>query len=397
MDNILVVGAGEYQISGIKKLQELGFFVIAIDGNENCLGSKIADLFIAIDIHNPNLIIETINKRNLKIISAICFATEIALRTVAAINTHFNLKGINNHDVSIATDKAIQRYLLEKNSLPCPKYKELQISSDIYNSIIDFGFPCIIKPTDNAGSRGVSLIQNENGLDDIIKECIKNVNFDSKIIIEEFIPGIEFTVEAFISENSVTILGISEKRKPVNNFTVSIELFYNSPLVEKLRENIEKVITNYLNSCNFSNCITHTEIIYSFNDNKLYVIETTVRSGGFHIFDKILPFITNVDIVKYSIYLNLGTKITLPKIEKNPCILGFYYGNKGTIKKINILDEIKSLSNIEYNLFVKSGDSVSNLDSDGARFGYYISYGDNWESVYNQARMSEYLIKFEIV
>jgi biotin carboxylase len=397
MDKILVVGAGKYQISGIQKLQELGYFVIAVDGNQNCEGAAIADLFYAIDIHNADAIIQTLLNENIQIISAMCFATEIALRTVAAINTYFTLPGLNNHDVSIATDKSLQRQILEKNNLPCPKYKELHIHSDMYNSIINFGFPCIIKPTDNAGSRGVFLIYNKYGLEEVIQECVKNVHFDSKIIIEEFIPGIEFTVEAFSIDNEIIILGISEKKKPLNNFTVSIELFYNSPLVETLRSRIEHIVINYLKACNFSNGITHTEIIYSFHDNNLYVVETTVRSGGFHIFDKILPFITDIDVVKHSILLQLGKSIMLPEMKRKPCILGFYYGNKGIVKKINILDEIKLLTNIEYDLFVKEGDSVNNLDSDGARFGYFISYGDKWEKVYYQARLSEYLIKFEIV
>lgn len=398
-NTILVIGAGVYQECGIRKLKEKGYTVVAVDAEANCIGSKIADIFFCVDINDTQSIINSLKENNIQISSAMCFSTEIALRSVAYINNYFSLPGLSMHDVLIATDKSKQRAIIVENNLPCPWYYELSFNDFSNNFLPEIpSFPLIIKPTDNAGSRGVSLIKNKTELLEKIDFSFSQSKYDSKIIIEEFIPGIEFTVEALINNNEVHILGISEKKKPVNNYTVSVELFYNSPFVEQLRAEIEKTVTKFLKSCNFSNTITHTEVIYSFSDNKIYIVESTVRSGGFYIFDKILPYITNQDIIGLTIDVLLHKNIQIPTISKKYCILGFYYGNIGKITNITILDTyLPQTDNFEYGLFVKPGDEVLNLETDGSRLGYFVSYGESWEEVFCNARISEYCIKFEII
>jgi len=396
--NILVIGSGEYQLCGIKKLQEKGYNVIAIDGNSNSVGKDIANKFFCIDINNPNDILKKLSTEKINISSAMCFSTEIALRSVAYINNKLNLPGITIEEALISTNKALQRKIMEEANLPCPKYLKIS-KKDITNfDTLSLIYPVIIKPTDNAGSRGVSLIRNKKELKNKIKETLSYSKYDSQIIIEEFIPGIEFTVETLIIDSKHYFLGISEKKKPNNNFTVSTELFYNSPLVLKLRSQIEDTTSTFLTKAKFNNTITHTEVIFSFQNQNIYIIESTVRSGGFKIFDGVLPNITGLDIVGLTIDTLLGQKPTLKKIQHKSCILGFFHNNKGILNKINILDEaLPSLIKSEFNFFVKEGDEINNLESDGSRLGYYIVHGNNWQVVLKTARQIEYAVRFEIL
>ena len=398
-NNILVVGAGKYQECGIKKLKEKGYNVITVDNDKNCIGSTISDKFYCIDVNNYEEIINCLRQNNIKIISAMCFSTEISLRTVSFINNYYSLAGVNKNDVLIATDKALQRKIINSCNLPCPWFielKESDIINELYNNIPSY--PLIIKPTDSSGSKGVLLINNKQELQQNILNCLLQSKYDCKIIIEEFIPGIEFTVEALIINSEILILGISEKKKPFNNYTVSIELLYNSPLVDKLRDKIEKTVKIFLKNCKFNNTITHTEVIYSYINHKIYIIESTVRSGGFYIFDKILPYITGIDIVSITIDTLLGIKFKLPFIKNRFCILGFYYGNKGKINNIYVLENnISKLNNFEYEFFVKPGDFVKNLETDNSRLGFYLSYGEKWEEVFNNAKIGEYSVRFEII
>lgn len=393
--NILVVGAGTHQVPGILKLKEKGHYVIAVDGDAEAEGKDIADEFYVVDIKAPEAILSFLGKNNLRVDSAMCFSTEIALRTVAEINGRLGLVGLNMKEVLVATDKAAQREVLKKSGLPTPGFKEFRNGDDL-RTLDNLRIPVVVKPTDNAGSRGVTIVRDRKELAEVINESLKESKYDSKVVVEEFVPGLEFTVEALIIDGEVNILGISEKKKPINNFTVSVELFYNSPFVEAHREDIEAVIKPFLINCGFDNTITHTEIIFSYIDHLFYVVETTVRSGGFHIFDKILPGITGQDIIGITIDTLLGSKPRLGKIGKSPGILGFFYNNFGVIKNITVVDTALP-KDVEYGLFVKEGDTIKDLSTDGSRLGYYVTFGKDWKETYSKAREVEYAVKFEIV
>ena len=393
--NILVIGAGTHQIPGILKLKEKGYYVVAVDGDANAEGKSVADEFYQADIKDSKIIISLIKEKNLKIDSAMCFSTEIALRTVSEINECFGLVGLKKEEVLVATDKAAQRRVLKDSGLPTPGFIELHEGYDV-NDLSSLKLPVVVKPTDNAGSRGVALVREQRELINEISEAFKESKYDAKVVVEEFIPGLEFTVEALIIDGKVNILGISEKKKPINNYTVSVELFYNSPFVEEHREEIEAVVKPFLCNCGFNNTITHTEIIYSYQDHKFYVVETTVRSGGFHIFDKILPGISGLDIIGLTIETMLGKKPLIGEIQKRPGILGFFYNNYGTIRHINVMEEYIPQDS-EYGLFVKEGDVIKDLSTDGSRLGYFVTFGNDWKEAYHKAREFEYSVKFEIV
>ncbi|MFQ3579373.1 MAG: ATP-grasp domain-containing protein [Bacteroidales bacterium] len=394
--NILVIGGGKFQCEGIKKLIKKNYSVILIDVDENCEGKQYASVFFCADILDPIKLITLLENNKIKIISAMCFSIEVALRSVAYINNYYSLPGINLEMVKIATDKALQRKIMIENNLPCPFF--LEIYKDFDDEFITKikNYPVIIKPTDNAGSRGVIVCNNKDELKLNFNKSLQNSKFDNKVVLEEFIPGIEFTVEAVVVNNEVKILGISEKKKPVNNFTVSIELFYNSPFVEIHRNSIEEIITIFLKSCNFNNTITHTEIMYSFQDNKFYIIESTVRGGGMYIFDKILPYITGFDSTGLIIDLLLGKKVDFPQPLNRPCILGFFHTNKGKIKSIYTINETL-INNIEYGLFVKENDEVGEWENDTSRIGYFLTYANNWQDAFLKARLIEYCIRIEII
>lgn len=393
--NILVIGAGTHQIPGILKLKEKGYYVIAVDGDPNAEGKNMADEFYHADIKNSEDVISLLDNKGLKIYSAMCFSTEIALRTVAEVNEHYGLIGLNLKEVLVATDKAAQRKVLKESCLPTPGFKEVFNDYEL-TELDSLRMPVVVKPTDNAGSRGVAVVRDKAELPSVISESLKESKYDAKVVVEEFVAGLEFTVEALIIGGEVQVLGISEKKKPINNYTVSVELFYNSPFVELHREEIESVVKPFLINCGFNNTITHTEIIYSYIDHHFYVVETTVRSGGFHIFDKILPGITGLDIIGLTIDTLLDKKPVLGEVAKKPGILGFFYNNYGVIKNIDIVESALP-SDVEYGLFVKTGDVIKDLSTDGSRLGFFVTFGDNWEEAYQKARQIEYAVKFEIV
>ena len=399
LEKILVLGAGEYQVSGIRKLIEKGYFVVALDGNEKAEGASEANEFHQIDIKDTAAVLQFVRLYNWDLIGCICFSTDVPLRTVGKVNEEFHLKGLGLKEVMISTDKSRQRLILEEMNLPIPDHYLIDPAYDIDDELsrVNVNFPCIIKPADGSGSRGVYLVNEEAELKEKILASKHHTQFDSGIMVEEFICGTEFTIESLITGDTIYTLGISEKKKPIGNFTVSTELYYNSPMVEKFSAEIEALVNPFLKACSFSNTITHTEVIYSFRDHKFYLVEASARSGGFNIFDKVLPAITNLDVIGLTIDAYLGREVDLTNIGRRSCILRFFTGNEGIIRHVNIDQKcIDELSETEYGLFLKEGDKVGPLKTDGSRLGYIITFADTWTEAFAKANLMDYSVRFEI-
>ena len=57
-------------------------------------------------------------------------------------------------------NKRYQREIWSKNNIPCPNWKVFNEKDvDIKKITSTFSYPFIIKPTESAGSRGVSVIK----------------------------------------------------------------------------------------------------------------------------------------------------------------------------------------------------------------------------------------------
>lgn len=66
-----------------------------------------------------------------------------------------------------------------------------------------FGFPCVIKPTREGSSMGVSVVKSEEGLDVAFEYAFK---YDSAVLVEEYLRGIEFTCVVWGNDNPEAML-----------------------------------------------------------------------------------------------------------------------------------------------------------------------------------------------
>ncbi len=102
--------------------------------------------------------------------------------------------GADSFSSAIAMDKIVSKILFKKNGLDTADFIELRNSpgKGILKRVNrDIGFPCYVKPCSLGSSIGISRVKNQNELENAIKLAF---NFDSKIIIEKEIRGMEIEV-----------------------------------------------------------------------------------------------------------------------------------------------------------------------------------------------------------
>jgi D-alanine-D-alanine ligase len=88
---------------------------------------------------------------------------------------------------AICMDKNISKVIAEKNNILTPKWK-------IYNKIIDndkFNYPVIVKPNGQGSTVGLRIVHKK---EELIPALNYAFNYDSSVLVEEYIKGRELTV-----------------------------------------------------------------------------------------------------------------------------------------------------------------------------------------------------------
>ena len=92
---------------------------------------------------------------------------------------------------AVGMDKDVMKRLLRDAGLPIGKFRTVSVGEKIpaFEEICaELGSPVFVKPANMGSSVGVSKVRNNNEYNTALKDAFK---FDTKIIIEEFIPGRE--------------------------------------------------------------------------------------------------------------------------------------------------------------------------------------------------------------
>jgi carbamoylphosphate synthase large subunit len=122
MFNILSIGGGKEQFDGILIAKELGYYVITINANHNCIGAKISHEFYCIDIKETDKIIQLAHSK--QIIGIIPNPIGRYLTTVGSVNEALGLTGISFYAADIATDKLKFHQFAIKNNIPVAEQVE---------------------------------------------------------------------------------------------------------------------------------------------------------------------------------------------------------------------------------------------------------------------------------
>ncbi len=214
MERILILGAGLMQEPAINSAHELGYQVVVFDGNFNAYCKKSCDVFEVIDLKDTDAIVERAQQIHSEApLSAVFTAgTDFSL-AVSTVAQACNLYAHSVESAKNASDKILMRSCFEKHGVPSPKFLEVTESttnSELMNFVALVEYPIVVKPCDNMGARGCRLARNENELRDGITDAMQ-YSKTSRVIVEEYMEGSEFSIDALVYNNEITITGFADR------------------------------------------------------------------------------------------------------------------------------------------------------------------------------------------
>lgn len=387
------ISAGRWQLSGIKRALDSGMNVFAIDGDPNASGFKIATKSLVVDIKDTNAVLSAIKNSGITPDGVVSFVSEVGMLSAAAVREEYGLTGPDKKLTNAVINKVKQRELWDKAGIPGPKWFSFNSITDVEYYAKQLGFPCIIKPSDSAGSRGVTKLDNTEGIKEAALIALAASN-SGVGIIESYMDGIEYAIETFGDGQEVHVLAVTEKIKvPATNGTIAQEL--STPCEKVKSEMVSSVAVNALKALGYLSGPGHTEIIMNYN-GKVGLVEAAGRGGGFMVYERLVELASGFDIVKATALQAMGHNPEVV-IEKNRAVvLRFFPSIPGEVMKLDGFSEANNLSGVEAGPFVSIGQQVGKVQGDGDRLGYILSEGETTAVAKSLADKAQSLINIEI-
>lgn len=361
MKKLAILGASYLQKPLIEKAKEMGIetHCFAWD-NDLAVCKNISDFFYPISVLEKEQLLVKCKEIGIDGITTI--ATDICVPTIAFIAENLNLISNSYKSSIIATNKAKMRLAFEDANVNSPKSICLE-NTKLINEL-NLSFPLIVKPTDRSGSRGVSKVYNEielkNAIDRGLEESLEN-----KVVIEEFIEGVEVSVESISWQGNHHILVITDKVTTGEPYFVELAHHQPSALSNEIQEKIKSETLKALNALEVKFGASHSEFKIT-NEGKVYAIEVGARMGGDFIGSDLVYLSTGYDFVKGVIDVSLG-KFSLPIIKNNK-YSGVYFLSKNSEKLVPIFNQTNQFE-VKKEIF---NTNLLEINNSNDRSGYLI-------------------------
>ena len=372
MKKVLIIGASLLQLPAIKKAKELGYYVGVVDYNPNAVGIPYADEFFnvsTIDIDGVTNVAKMFQPDGI-----MTLATDMPMRAIAKATESCGLNGISMDTAIKATDKGEMIKAFEEHGVEHPWYFIANTKMEFDNLKARVTYPCIMKPIDNAGSRGVVYVNNSVSLEKEYSYAA-NESRQGGIIIEEYLSGPEVSVEVMVVDNTPFVLQVTDKITTGAPHFVEMGHTQPSRLAYADIVKIRDLACRAVKAIGISNGPAHVEIKITENGPKM--IELGARMGGDCITSHLVPLSTGIDMVKATIELACGKKPDIiPTIQKGSAIR-FIETGCGVIDHYENLEAVRNISEVkEISLLRNPGDSVGTITNSVDRAGYVVAQAE---------------------
>lgn len=364
------------QLPAIKKAKEMGFYVGVVDYNPNAIGIPFADEFFCVSTIDIEGVVKT--AEDFRPDGIMTLATDMPMRSIAAACERLGLPGISFDTAVKSTDKGEMIKCFEENGVEHPWYFILSSPESLDDVKERITFPCITKPTDNSGSRGVMLIHNKEELTEAVTYSSSNGR-SGGVIVEEFLQGKEVSVEVITVDEIPHILNVTDKLTTGAPHFVEMGHTQPSRIDEDNLCKIRDLACRAVKAVGIKNGPAHVEIMLTANGPKM--IELGARMGGDCITTHLVPLSTGIDMIDATIRIACGEK---PDIDKKYCkgsAIRYFNVPNGVIQSIDGCDEARSIDGIIEISFTKEiGETVGNIGSSVDRVGFVIAQGETADS-----------------
>ena len=381
MNKLMILGGARYALPVIKTAHELGYYVITCDYLPDNIAHRYSDEYCNVSIIDKEAVLLAARKRSIDGIMS--FACDPGVVTASYVAEKMGLPSVGSYEaVSILQNKGRFRAFLAEHGFNVPVAKRYNNVEDAINDVTIFHWPVIVKPTDSAGSKGVTRVDNP---DDLKKSVEYALSFShcNEFIIEDFLQQVGFSsdTDSFSVDGELKFVSFNSQRfdqKAESPYTPAA-YSWPSSMTKDHQDELKLEIQRLIKLLGLKSSIYNIETRECI-DGKAYIMECSPRGGGNRLAE-CLRYATGVDLIKASVLAAMGKPVL--EVEQKDydgywAEIILHSDKAGIFNELWISDELKKYV-IERDLWVKAGDVVGGFSAANEAIGTLILKFDNNE------------------
>lgn len=303
---ILLLGGSAAQLIAIERANAMGYFTVLCDYLPDNPGQYIADSFHLVSTTDKQAVLAV--ARSERIDGIVAYSSDPAAPTASYVANALNLPGMDYEVVRHFCEKQLFREFLLENGFNVPRSITVNVPFDLKSiDISDLQLPVIVKPTDSSGSKGVTVIENANGLQNALAYA-QEYSRNGILIIEEFIrrdhPYV-IEAEVFAIDGEVVTWGlINSIRDSVSNPLLPAAYSYPLDLPDDRKELVKKEVSRLVEATGKTSGAFNIEMIIDKHD-RLFFLDAGPRNGG-NMLPEFISMIARKDLVEATIKAAMG-------------------------------------------------------------------------------------------
>lgn len=371
---LMLLGGIRYLLPVIEAAHKQGYYVITADYLPDNIAHKYSDEYVNVSIIDKEAVLKVAQERQINGIMS--FGVDPGVVSASYVQNMMGLPSFGPFEsIEILQNKDKFRDFLARHGFNVPQAKGFGSIDDAMSESYWFPWPIIVKPTDSAGSKGVSRVDKKEDLRPALEYAMKH-SLSRHVIVEEFIEktGCSSDTDSFSIDGKLVFVSFNAQRfdeKATNPYTPAAYSWpstYSREQEEYLTAEIQRLIT----------LLGMKTVVYNIEtrigtNGKPYIMELTPRGGGNRLCE-MLRYATGVDMITAITRAMVGDPID--EISQNS-----YDGHWAEIilhaDKDGIFDNLEIGSSlhaqvIEKDLWVKRGDSVESFEGANNAIGTLV-------------------------
>ena len=315
------------------------------------------------------------------------FACDPGVITAAYVAEQMGLPNVGPYEsVCILQNKGRFREFLTKNGFTVPTAKYYNNIDDALKDVEMFNWPVIVKPTDSAGSKGVTRVEKSEDLEKSIQYAL-SYSHSNEFIIEDFITqhGYSSDTDSFSIDGELKFVSFNCQRfdQDAKNPYTPAAYSWPSSMTAEHQEELKNEIQRLLKLLKMKTAVYNIETREG-TDGKAYIMELSPRGGGNRL-SECLRYATGVDMITNMVKYSVGMPVDdITQKAYNGCWaeIILHSDKPGIFKELWISDEIAD-NVVERDLWIEEGTAVGGFEAANEAIGTLVLKFDTQERLNN--------------
>lgn len=375
----MLLGGIRYLLPVIKAAHEQGYYVITVDYLPDNIAHKYSDEYVNVSIIDKDAVLKAAQEKQIDGIMS--FGVDPGVVSAAYVQEKMGLPSFGPYEsVCILQNKDRFRAFLSEHGFNVPKAKGYSDPNDALADQDAFDYPVIVKPTDSAGSKGVTRVDDKNQLKAAIEHAFDK-SLSGHIIIEDFIEkqGCSSDTDSFSVDGKLEFVNFNAQHFDLNAANPYTPAAYSWPstYTNEQEKFLANEIQRLISLLGMKTCVYNIETRIGTN-GKPYIMELTPRGGGNRLCEMI-RYVTNVDLIMAITRYIVGDVV--PEIEQKSydghwAEVILHADKAGLFDHIEIAKELPA-EVVEEDLWVIKGERVNSFEGANDAIGTLVLKFEN--------------------